>query len=42
MTLSGVEWVRAPSRFDRLKAPSVSRGEVEGLMLAATLLMNPP
>ena len=41
MTLSGVEWVSAPSRFDRLKAPSLSRGKVEGLALAATLLLNP-
>jgi hypothetical protein len=28
--------LRAPSRFDKLKAPSESRGKVEGLTLAAT------
>jgi hypothetical protein len=45
---SASEWIRdrtsarpfyglsVPSRFDRLKAPSVSRGKVEGLALAAT------
>ena len=39
MTLSGVEWVKAPSpstplgtlsRFDKLKAPSMSRGLSNG------------
>jgi hypothetical protein len=33
--------LRAPSRFDRLKAPSVSRGKVEGLALAATRSRSP-
>jgi hypothetical protein len=35
MTLGGVEWVRVPSRFDKLKAPSVSRGKVEGQAILA-------